>query len=92
MCAEAKNWAKRERERLMTILGGKCVFCGETSNLTFDCIKPQGGAHHKGSTDQRMCFYRKMFFAGNLQILCHSCNSKKAAHEQPVYLPPQFPF
>jgi hypothetical protein len=39
-----------------------------------------------------MCFYRKMFFAGNLQILCHACNSKKAAHEQPVYLPPQFPF
>lgn len=73
------------------ILGGKCALCGSKESLTFDCRVPAGGAHHKLSTDQRMCFYRQQFRFGNLQILCHACNSKKGAAEQNRYQPIPLP-
>ena len=86
MSKAVKDWARRERVRLMTILKPVCVLCGTTECLTFDCIKPMGDAHHKGSTDQRMTFYRRQFRAGNLQVLCSSCNSAKQAKEMQPYL------
>ena len=87
MSKRSKQWARQARERLTTILGGQCVFCGTQENLTFDCIKPRGHEHHKFATDKRMTFYRREFQMGNLQVLCASCNSSKQANEQPVYIP-----
>ena len=80
-----KMWAIKERARLMGILGEVCVYCGATECLTFDCIKPQGHEHHRGSTDERMVFYRKQFRLGNLCVACSSCNSKKADKAPPRY-------
>lgn len=73
-------WAKKARAELMEKLGGACAWCGlsDPEELTFDCIIPQGDKHHRGSPQDRMCFYRKQHFdRGNVQILCAKCNSKK---------------
>ena len=78
MSAYAKEWARKAREELMQILGPICAWCGATEDLTFDCIEPTGDEHHKGSTDQRMCFYRKQHRDhDNVQVLCDSCNARK---------------
>jgi len=79
MSARAKSWAIKARADLLAILGPVCAKCGATDNLTFDCIEPTGDDHHRGSTDQRMLFYRKQHFQhDNLQILCDVCNGRKA--------------
>jgi hypothetical protein len=69
----------------MAILGRRCVMCGITTNLTFDCIRATGGAHHKLSSPSRMSFYLAQFRRGNLQVLCHDCNSRKGAKPMPKY-------
>ena len=59
-------------------MGGKCTQCGSTEELTFDCINPQGSDHHSAMDwSWRMSFYRAQFKQGNLQLLCHMCNSTK---------------
>jgi len=72
---------------MMATLGGICRACGATNCLTFDCIKPMGGQHHKLSSVGRVCFYREQLRRGNVQLLCSSCNSKKGAKPNPVYRP-----
>jgi len=79
---QVKNWARKERARLIALYGGKCNLCASNENLEFDCIEPQGHSHHKKDTSSRMCFYRKMHFLGNLQVLCSKCHNKKSANEQ----------
>ena len=76
-----RAWAKLKRVELMMALGGYCKRCNATDDLTFDCIIPQGDKHHKGGASERICFYRFHHSLGNVQILCHKCNSKKAAQE-----------
>lgn len=72
----------------MTIaLGAKCVRCGVENCLTFDCIKPTGDRHHRMSSVQRVSYYRHQMRMGNIQLLCHSCNAKKGAMEQPALIP-----
>ena len=43
----------------------------------------RGHRRHRGEASQRMCFYRRQFREGNLQVLCTVCNAKKA-DEEPV--------
>ena len=76
-----KEWARGERQRMMGVLGGVCVICGATEGLEFDCIRPMGDRHHRYDTSQRMCFYRRQYAEGNLQLLCGSCNGRKGASE-----------
>jgi len=71
------DWAKVEKARMKFILGGKCQICGVKNNLTFDCIKPMGHSHHKAGSVARITFYRSQMRLGNLQLLCHDCNSRK---------------
>ena len=82
----AAQWARDERLRLTRILGSRCVFCGAVNCLTFDCIRPTGHKHHALGSVARVVFYRQQFRAGNLQLLCSSCNSRKAAHPMQAYL------
>jgi 5-methylcytosine-specific restriction endonuclease McrA len=72
---------------LRRILGGKCVYCGVTDNLTFDCIRPRGHTHHSAGSVARVSFYKQEMRCGNLQLLCAFCNSKKQDKAQPRYLP-----
>ena len=71
-----KEWARRKRRELMALLGEVCAHCGTNENLEFDCIRPQGDRHHRGDASQRMCFYRRQFRLGNLQVLCGVCNAR----------------
>jgi hypothetical protein len=71
---------------MLRVLGEKCVRCGLTTNLTFDCIRPTGGRHHRLSSVARVTFYMQQMRRGNIQILCHTCNSRKGATAQaPLY-------
>ncbi len=72
-------WAKKKRAHLMQILGPFCKSCGTVNCLTFDCIRPMGDAHHRLSSVARMTFYVRQFNAGNLQVLCSACNTRKGA-------------
>lgn len=83
MAKRQKLWAKNERLNLLVKLGNKCIICryGRKKYLEFDCIIPQGDKHHKMSTDQRICFYRKQHKLNNVQILCKKCHIKKTLLE-----------
>ncbi|MGC2355273.1 MAG: hypothetical protein WA491_04370 [Candidatus Acidiferrum sp.] len=80
-------WARRQKLKMLQILGGKCRYCGLSSNLTFDCIRPMGHAHHKAGSVGRILFYREQMRAGNLQVLCAGCNSRKQHHAEARYRP-----
>lgn len=79
------RWAREKRAWMMAVLGGKCVRCALTTNLTFDCIRPTGDRHHRMSSVQRVTYYMRQMRAGNLQVLCHACNSAKGATHQDAY-------
>ena len=85
MAKAQKEWARRKRSELLELLGNVCAHCGTTENLEFDCISPRGDRHHRGEASQRMCFYRRQFREGNLQVLCNVCNGRKG-DEEPVLL------
>lgn len=77
MARRHKLWAAATRKRMEIILGGHCQSCGSLENLTFDCIEPCGHDHHARSAPERICFYRRQMSAGNVQLLCASCNAIK---------------
>ncbi len=77
MSRAAKEWARQKRRDLMALFGNVCAHCGTAENLEFDCIYPTGHRHHRGDASQRMCFYRRQFREGNLQVLCNVCNARK---------------
>jgi len=83
-----KAWAVRVRSETIQCLGGECVACGSTDCLEFDCIVPCGHDHHLLDTSARMCFYRKQYQAGNLQVLCSSCHTIKTNAERKKGLTP----
>lgn len=73
-------FARRKREAIFEILGPKCAACGGVKDLEFDVIVPQEepkSHHERFSFAQRMIFYCRMLTAGNLQVLCSKCNSRK---------------
>jgi hypothetical protein len=71
---------------MILILGSECAACGATEDLTFDCIQSCGHAHHRLSAPERISFYRKQLRAGNVQLLCASCNSLKGEMTQERWL------
>ncbi len=73
-------FAIRKRDAIFEVLGAKCAACGVAKNLEFDVIVPQAEpkSHHANfSFAQRMIFYCRQLSAGNLQVLCSACNSRK---------------
>ena len=77
MAKRQKAWARRERARILRILGAICRGCGSTEKLEFDCADPVDEGHHGMDSSQRMSFYRKQFRVANLQVLCSRCNAWK---------------
>jgi hypothetical protein len=74
-----RDWARKERERIIKALGGCCRVCGSTMFLELDCIKPTGDGHHRIEWSWRVSFYRRQLAIGNCQCLCQRCNAKKGA-------------
>ena len=74
MAKRQREWAKRERDRIVRVLGGRCNCCGTTEHLEFDCIMPRSNGHARLERSQRITFYRRQLSVGNLQLLCRRCN------------------
>ncbi|HEY6009241.1 MAG TPA: hypothetical protein VIU40_13025 [Geobacteraceae bacterium] len=71
-------WARRIRAALLRDMGAKCVSCGATQSLEFDCIEPRPDGHAKRlDPSRRIVYYRRQRQCGNLQILCGTCNKRK---------------
>ena len=84
MSARVKEWARKARAKLIEDLGGKCAVCGVlawASDLHFDCILPQGDAHHRMDTSARVSFYRQQAKRQNVQTLCPDCHKEKTSLE-----------
>lgn len=88
-----KKWAREKKAELFLVLGGTCHSkgCTNTKRLEFDCIIPQGDAHHKLDQARRMSFYLRQLENNNLQLLCPKCHAKKSVKEQAdePYVPPE---
>lgn len=65
--AAHKKAVREARLRILTRDGGRCLYCGSTTDLAIDHIKPvvSGGTHDDW----------------NLQTLCKSCNSRKGRRD-----------
>lgn len=87
MSARQRDWAARKRLSMCQLLGGKCLHCGVTTNLSFDCIKPTRDGHARLDSVRRVSYYLRQMRAGNLQLLCSRCNSVKRDLEAPRYQP-----
>jgi len=77
--ATVKLVRDEKRQRLVSILGGACAWCGETNkHLDFDHIDPTSKEHEIGelllcSTDRLLLELEKC------QLLCKSCHGRKTA-------------
>jgi len=78
MAKRQKAWARKWRDRILVILGGRCQQCRTRKDLQFDVIIPCDSTHHrKMDWSWRMSFYRRQLAAGNLQLLCSKHNAQK---------------
>lgn len=66
---------RRRRALLIERLGGRCAVCLATNDLEFDHYPRLATYdHNKRSQAQRMTDYERQADAGNLRLLCASCN------------------
>lgn len=72
-----KDWARRAYVKLIEELGGKCVKCGTTENLTIDHIDGCEFDHNGVEWSHRISIYRREAKEGKLQILCDKHNCQK---------------
>lgn len=72
-----RQWAKRVLRSLRFKLGQRCAWCSSTRDLQFDCIAPEGDAHHRWETNRRAVFYRRLDARHGLQLLCRRCHTRK---------------
>lgn len=84
-----KKWYRETSAKLRCALGGRCRKCKVKRKrpLHFDVKTPvDGGRHHrKQGPCQRLRFYLAQHAAGNLDLLCNSCNSVKGATKDKAY-------
>ena len=63
-------------------LGERCARCSLPFDLEFDCIQPNGPAHHGKSFCDRIRFYVREHQRGNLQLLCVKCHQLKSVQDK----------
>ena len=71
--------AHARRAWLINRLGGLCVSCGKKDDLQFDHVHNDGFLDRTLGFCDRMRRYLTLHRLGRLQLLCGSCNRKKAA-------------
>lgn len=86
-----KQWAKKQRLELIKLLGGKCIWCGESDWRCLQIDHVHGGGRKerkkfKGSTTSYYSFVIKQIKAGSkdYQLLCANCNWKKKYENEEV--------
>lgn len=80
--------ARHLRAELVKELGSVCVSCQSTNKLHFDCIVPQGPAHHLMAWPERIRWYWQQHLLGNLQLLCPRCHLRKTQRDNRLRLHP----
>lgn len=75
-----REWYSNQRKKLVNLLGGKCVVCGETEEdfLEFDHIKPVRGKR-EGNSIMQVKKHPERF-----QLLCANCHRRKTSNERKV--------
>lgn len=70
---------ERRKEALIEFLGGKCVDCGTTENLTFDHIDGyRDWEPREVHSTKRLRIYTDEALNDKIQLLCGWCNSSKS--------------
>lgn len=93
MALRQRRWAKKTKRRLLLKHGAKCAECGAEPSiatpwvrLTLDIVVPcDHGKHHDYEWSWRVSFYNQQDKAGNLQVLCLQCNSRKGHRDRAHY-------
>ena len=77
---------KKDRKKLIRVMGGTCTKCGRKRGLEFDHINGRDWDPAKTSRWARLARYKREFEAGELRLLCRSCNGsdnkKKVRHAE----------
>jgi uncharacterized OB-fold protein len=75
-----RPWRRRRyhatRQELIKLMGGVCVECGTDENLEFNHKYGKLWEPRNVCYWQRLKRYRQEFEAGELNLLCKSCNRK----------------
>lgn len=71
--------ARRLRNRLIALLGGRCAACGEEDRdkLEFDHVEGIGWVARERSYYARLKEYEREISRGWIQLLCGDCNKGK---------------
>ena len=73
-----KDWARRERARLIEMLGGRCVDCGATEGLEFDHRAPRTWVARRTDQSGRISRIRRELSEGvPIDLRCAACNKRK---------------
>lgn len=75
----ARN-VRRRRAQLIAFLGGCCAKCHAREKLEFDHPRGRSWQPRKLSRHNRIARYWADARAGNLRLLCRSCNGRDGAH------------
>ena len=79
--SQKTKYSRALKAKLHSQLGGRCVRCGATEHLQFDCITSTGSEHHGFNYRSRLKFYETQIAQSNLQLLCPSCHTTKTLDE-----------
>jgi 5-methylcytosine-specific restriction endonuclease McrA len=77
-----KAWKQARRDRLIEMLGGKCVRCGATEDLEFDHIDPSTKVFAVMAGLSR-AWDALVEEASKCQLLCKPCHVAKGAEDRP---------
>lgn len=71
-----REWARKERRRLVALLGGHCQRCGEFiyDQLEFHHTVPRAWVANHTSSCWRVTRYKQDIEAGIVILLCKKCN------------------
>lgn len=72
-----REWARKERVRLIELLGGVCVDCGATDRLEFDHREPRTWVNKHHDPSARMSKIRAEIARGIIELRCPDCNKRK---------------
>lgn len=76
---DMRAWRARRRQKLLDLLGHECKRCGSTKNLEVDHVDDDGAEHRKSVKGDMNKYYQHVLdHPEQYQILCASCNRKKA--------------